>query len=177
MAHDNHTYSGNRGGGFYNHDRHDGCGYRGNSYSSFRQSQDTRPQEAPDTDSQLDQATYVAKAEKAVLALNRNKKGLFLLSTSKIRNILAMTAEILNKVNSSRGKESSEAMKAITSDLNYLRIRLVYECGREPSVKDFERKAHLLFHLSAIKTIDQCELFCHYVEALVAYHRFNGGDD
>lgn len=68
-------------------------------------------------------------------------------------------------------------MKEIMPDLNYLRIRLVYESGREPAVKDLERKSHLLSHLKDIKTLDGCELFCHYMEALVAYHRFNGGAD
>lgn len=179
MGNNNNSY-GVRGGGFGSNNRHDGGGHRpGGGFRSDRNgySHDARPQEQPDTVAPLEEAKYVDKAESAVKALLRNDDGEFLLSTSKIRNILAMTSEILNKVNSGRGKDPQDAMRWIKSDLNYLRIRLVYECGREASVKDLERKAHLLFHLSSIKTIDQCELFCHYVEALVAYHRFQGGQD
>lgn len=169
----------NHGNGYINSSRQGNNGkWNGASNSGFNSgSQGSRLQDAPDAYTPLYEANYVAIAESAVKKLEKDQHEHYKLSTSKIRNILAMTSEILNKVNSNRGKDPALAMKEIMPDLNYLRIRLVYESGREPAVKDLERKSHLLSHLKDIKTLDGCELFCHYMEALVAYHRFNCGAD
>lgn len=122
---------------------------------------------------------YVDDAEKVILTLKKNSFGKFDLTTSKIRNLLAMTSEVLNKVNNIRA--SSEGKDAVTDsirrDLNSLKIRTIYECGREDSVKDFVKKAYILEHIKGIKSLDDCEVFCHYMEALVAYHRYMGGKD
>ena len=171
----------NRGNGYISRQLNNGK-WNGASNSGFHSgSQGSRLQDAPDAYTPLDEANYVAIADSAVKKLEKEKDQYqhehYKLSTSKIRNILAMTSEILNKVNSNRGKDPALAMKEIMPDLNYLRIRLVYESGREHAVKDLEKKSHLLDHLKDIKTLDGCELFCHYMEALVAYHRFNGGAD
>ena len=60
----------------------------------------------------------------------------------------------------------------------YLKVRILYEAGREPAVKDFVERAEI------IKCIDEIGsskkkylLFNRYLEALVAYHRFFDGKD
>ncbi len=127
----------------------------------------------------LNVSEYVDDAEKVVNTLKRNYQNKFELTTSKIRNLLAMTSEILNKVNNSRAANEGDSSISVSirQDLNSLKIRTIYECGREESVKDFVSKAHILEHLKGIGSLDDCELFCHYMEALVAYHRFMGGKD
>ena len=122
---------------------------------------------------------YVDDAEKVVSTLRKNSFGKFDLTTSKIRNLLAMTSEVLNKVNNTRASAEGkdDVTDGIRQDLNSLKIRTIYECGREESVKDFVKKAYILEHLKEIKTLDDCEVFCHYMEALVAYHRYMGGKD
>jgi hypothetical protein len=40
-----------------------------------------------------------------------------------------------------------------------------------------QKKAYILEHIKGIKSLDDCEVFCHYMEALVAYHRYMGGKD
>lgn len=97
-------------------------------------------------------------------------------TTSKIRNILAMVSEIYNDVIS----EHEEALSLeLQSRIEYLKVRLVYECGREPRiVKPFVSKAGLLELLNNIgDNREKFINFARYMEALVAYHRFLGGQD
>ena len=59
------------------------------------------------------------------------------------------------------------------SGLIALRIRMVYEAGRDDAVKLFLERAQLLEYIKGLgdsraKLMD----FAHYMEALVAYHRF-----
>jgi CRISPR-associated protein Csm2 len=97
-------------------------------------------------------------------------------TTSKIRNILAKVSEIYNDVS----LDQDEVLDGdIQSRIAYLKIRLVYECGREPGIiKPFVEKAKLLELLDAIGDSRQRFIdYAHYIEALVAYHRYYGGKD
>ena len=122
---------------------------------------------------------YVDIAENAVKAL-KDKKGnnnrpIEMLTTSQIRNLLAMTADIYNEVVSDNSdKLSRETLERI----NYLRIRFVYEAGREPKVNNFVQEANLINYLKkAAESKKEYILFSRYMEALVAYHRYYGGKD
>lgn len=97
------------------------------------------------------------------------------LTTSKIRSLLSMTAEILFKANNALASEKQNLPDDLKEDLGYFRIRCAYEMGREKSVKQLDKHAHLLEHVKNVKSISDCILFCHYLEALVAYHTYNGG--
>lgn len=93
----------------------------------------------------------------------------------KIRNLLGMTADIYNEViNSKEEKLSSE----LVGRINYMKIRFIYEAGREPKVKSLIEEADILQHLKEINgSRKQYILFSHYMEALVAYRKFYGGKD
>jgi len=97
-------------------------------------------------------------------------------TTSKIRNILAKVSEIYNDVSISQNELLDSD---IQNRIAYLKVRLIYECGREPRViKPFVEKAGLLDLLDGIGNDRQRLIdFAHYMEALVAYHRFYGGSD
>lgn len=101
----------NRGNGYINSSRQGNNGkWNGARNSGFHSgSQGSRQQDAPDAYTPLDEANYVAIAESAVKKLEKDQHEHYKLSTSKIRNILAMTSEILNKVNSNRGKDPALA--------------------------------------------------------------------
>ena len=99
------------------------------------------------------------------------------LTTSKIRTLLSMSAEILFKANNALANEKQTLTDDLKEDLGYFRIRCAYEMGREKSVKQLDKQAHLLEHVKNVKSISDCILFCHYLEALVAYHKYNGGKD
>ena len=122
---------------------------------------------------------YVELAEAAIQALtqkkDRNGRSISLVTTSKIRNLLAMTAEIYNEVINSQSELLSSEIKG---RINYLKIRFVYEAGREPLVKNLVTEAKILEHLDEIKgNRAQYILFSRYMEALVAYRKYYGGKD
>ena len=84
----------------------------------------------------LDENNYVDLAEDAITKLEamtnpRTGRKIPMATTSKIRNLLAMTAELYNDVQNSSGELLSNDIKG---RINYLKIRMVYEAGREPAV-------------------------------------------
>ena len=118
---------------------------------------------------------YVDVAESVILALKNENNGRLALTTSKIRGLLSMTASIYTDVQRDRSKTLSEELQ---SRVQYLRMRVAYEAGRDPVVKKFVIKADLLEQLSNIRADkERLVLFCRYMEALVAYHRYHGGND
>ena len=123
----------------------------------------------------LDENTFVDKAEKSILNLINNsekdKRGNSkIVTNSKIRNLLAMTADIYNEVLISNEKLSSD----VNARIDYLRVRFIYECGRDQMVRDYVEEADIL---TALKEINGSRknfiLFQHYMEALVAFHKYN----
>jgi CRISPR type III-A-associated protein Csm2 len=123
---------------------------------------------------------YCDKAEAVMRSLGRPSRNdparlEFILTTSKIRNLLSMVNQIYNDVILS----DAERLEAkYSQQIIYLRVRMLYESGREPAVSDFFKKSGLLDMVNEIKD-DKSKflLFCRYLEALVAYHRFLGGRD
>ncbi|OFK73093.1 type III-A CRISPR-associated protein Csm2 [Streptococcus sp. HMSC034E03] len=115
---------------------------------------------------------YVDKAEKVIKSLNRNKRDpkLFILTTSKIRNLLNLTSTLFDE---SKVRE----YKDLADKIAYLRVQFVYQSGRETSVKDLVKKAEILDILKEINNKESLQRFCRYMEALVAYFRFYGGKD
>ena len=129
----------------------------------------------------LTQTNYVDLAEKVIvkeIVRNPKRHNSRVLTTSKIRNLLSLTNTLYNDVIHLTDEILSEE---ILGKIQYLRLRFVYEAGRdtdrEKSVKDFVEKADIIKHLQRIETRSDLLLFCRYMEALVAYHKFNGGRD
>lgn len=120
---------------------------------------------------------YTARADQVIQELKGSMgRNYQRFTTSKIRNILAMVSEIYNDVIT----EQDDALSPdLQNRIEYLKVRLVYECGREPNVvKPFVTKAGLLELLNNIgDSRDNFKKFSRYMEALVAYHRFYGGKD
>ena len=86
-----------------------------------------------------------------------------------------MTASIYNEV---IVYQQDKLSPEIVGRINYLKIRFVYEAGREPKVRDLITKANLLNYISQIGDSRQRYiLFSRYMEALVAYRKFYGGKD
>lgn len=125
----------------------------------------------------LTETNYVDLAENVIVEdLERDRKGNFRLTNSKIRNLLSLVNNLYTDVVRSSGA-NEQLSEAIEGKIQYLRLRFVYEAGREKSVKDFVEKADIIRHLKRIETRSDLLLFCRYMEALVAYHKFNGGRD
>ena len=129
----------------------------------------------------LSEKTYVNQAEsvldKLTAKIERNGKWITpqIVTTSKIRNILSMAADIYDKVLQNKEDQLSDE---IVSRIEYLRVRMIYECGREQMVKNFVNAAQLLDYIKMIGSDKKKYiLYYHYLEALVAFHRYKGGKD
>ena len=126
----------------------------------------------------LEQNTYVAKAEKAINECRKvtNSRGkVEMITTSQIRHLLATTADIYNQVMLSMNDVLSEE---ITGRIAYLKIRFIYEMGRDSKMKTFAQQAEILKAIDEIGNSKQKYiLFSRYMEALVAYDKFYGGKD
>lgn len=120
---------------------------------------------------------YVKAAEKAIKNLQKNA-GKSIVTTSKIRNLLALTASIYNDVNDPVNASSRELSDEIISQIQYLKIRFIYEAGREISVKKLVEEACILEVIDGIGTKKENYIkFSRYMEALVAYRKYLIGRD
>lgn len=121
---------------------------------------------------------YVDRAEKAIkkmIVVDKNGKEKINLTTSKIRNILSLVSDLYNDAQRHRSEELSDDLY---NRVQYLKIRMAYEAGREKTVKNFLDTANLLQEINRIGKSKKALLeFCHYMEALVAYHKFYGGKE
>jgi CRISPR-associated protein Csm2 len=121
---------------------------------------------------------YVKEAETVILGIaeKSNYGYRFKLTTSKLRNILSLVNQIYNEVILF---PEEKLPAAIQDKIKYLRVRIVYEAGRDRfAVKPFVDKARLLAKIEDIGGSRKKFLeFSRYMEALVAYHRFYGGND
>ena len=93
------------------------------------------------------------------------------LTTTKLRSIYSLVTNIYVQVN------TPEEYEQHRPDIQYLKVRMAYEAGREPSVKAFLEKTHLMKLVDAIESFEQFRLYCRYAESLVAYFKFFGGKD
>ena len=86
-----------------------------------------------------------------------------------------MTADIYNQVMICQNDKLNDDLKG---RIEYLRVRFMYECGREVLVKNFVEEADIL---SILKEINGSKknyiLFSRYMEALIAFHKYYGGKD
>ena len=122
---------------------------------------------------ELTDENYVDQAKKVIdnLVKGRDK----LLTTSKIRKLLAMVSDMYTKA---KRLKSDVLNSDWISKIQYFKMHTIYEAGREPSVKKFVEEAQLIDQLDKIKTDrKKLILFCHYMEALVAYRKFSNVRD
>lgn len=137
----------------------------------------------------LSDDNYVIIAEKVLLSFkneenNFNKENdkdtkekFYIVTTTKLRNLLSMISDIYNDVITQGGTEgnSDKLNIDITKRINYLKVKVVYESGRDNSVRKFVDRANISKHLDdVIKSKSKADfiLFCRYMEALVAYRKF-----
>lgn len=172
------SYGGNRGG--YSNSYGGGRGSSSGGYNNrgdYGQQKELPPEIVPLKVPE----DYVDQAEKIMQSLLAPQKEA--VTTSKIRGMLSLVTEIYNKENLRTDAKLQPESKA---KIDLMRVRVAYEYGRDNGkrkgkdtvypVREFITQAHLLEYLKGIST-DRADLirFAHYMEALVAYHRYFGG--
>lgn len=142
------------------------------------------PQKAlpPETVPRKVPENYVDEAERIMRALISSGTTI---TTSKIRNLLSLVTDIYND-ESIRTEDKLKPDSVVK--LNLMRVRVAYEYGRDNGesvgkdkvypMREFITQAHLREYLKGIST-DRADLirFAHYMEALVAFHRYLGGKE
>ena len=142
------------------------------------------PQKAlpPETIPRKVPENYVDEAERIMRALISSGTTV---TTSKIRNLLSLVTDIYND-ESIRTEDKLKPDSVVK--LNLMRVRVAYEYGRDNGesvgkdkvypMREFITQAHLREYLKGIST-DRADLirFAHYLEALVAFHRYLGGKE
>ena len=142
------------------------------------------PQKAlpPETVPRKVPENYVDEAERIMRALISSGTTI---TTSKIRTLLSLVTDIYND-ESIRTEDKLKPDSVVK--LNLMRVRVAYEYGRDNGesvgkdkvypMKEFITQAHLREYLKGIST-DRADLirFAHYMEALVAFHRYLGGKE
>ena len=123
---------------------------------------------------QINENNYVDKAEEIITRLSkkidRRGKTLDMVATSKIRNLLSMAADIYNQVLDCK---DNELPTKLVSRIDYLRVRFIYECGRDERTNDLIDEAGLIDILKQINgDKNNYILFYHYMEALVAFKKY-----
>ncbi len=123
---------------------------------------------------ELTNTNYVDRAEEVILKLKESGGGRIRLTTSQIRNILTITSTIYDNAKRKKGPLDEEELMSV----QLLRTKFVYESGRDKNVEQFIQMADLINLIKSIgDSREKLILFCKYMEALVAYHRFEGGKD
>lgn len=128
---------------------------------------------------ELTNENYVSHAESVIKKLIDENGKNKLLTTSKIRKLLAMISDMYAKA---KRLKSSTLNSDLVVKIQYFKMRTIYEAGREQGkekpVKSFVEEAQLIEQIDKIKTDkDKLILFCLYMEALVAYRKYLGGKD
>lgn len=124
----------------------------------------------------VNERNYVDEAERVIKTLisksRKDKWGnpLDIVTTSKLRNLLAMSADIYNEVLNRKDDKLSED---VCARIEYLRVRFLYEAGRENSVKNLLDESGMLDVLKGINgSKKNYILFNRYMEALVAFRKY-----
>ena len=141
---------------------------------------DSRPKSTPITREALPE-DYVRAAEGAVIAIKDENKPV--ISTSKLRSLFSLFTDLYNDITRS---DQEELTGVQVNALRAAKVRIYYEIGREDryngfldsaSVGRFVRHSHLLQYLEDIgDSAEKLTRFYHYMEALVAFHRFYFGE-
>ena len=156
------AYSNNGGYGGYNR------GFQGGQSRPQPRRDSDRP--APEILPEAVPADYIDRAEAVIKELLESRRNI---TTSKIRNLLSLVSGIYD---AEKLRTAQELTPDSISRVGMMRIRTAYEAGRDDTVKTFVEKARLLQYMKGIgSSREDLIRFAHYMEALVAYHRFYGG--
>ena len=96
-------------------------------------------------------------------------------------NVVKQADEVMHQlmnVYKSKNVGVQQLTDELATEVQYLKVKIVYQAGREATVKKFVQASQLLECIDGIGTdMKKYDEFAHYVEALVAYHKFYGGQD
>ncbi len=123
----------------------------------------------------------VQEAENVIESLRKDRFGKPDIATSQLRKFLSAVNVMNNKVLVSKVEANGEKVvlpDAMVAEIKYLKVKAIYQAGRDPKAREFVEKAKLGQWIDSIgNSREKYEEFSRYMEALVAWHKFKGGRD
>ena len=120
----------------------------------------------------------IRRAEETITLIKKQGQGRIFLTMTQLRKFLVAVNRINNKVMvwQIQNPTAGELPAELVSEIKYLEVKLLYQCGRERNVKDFEQKTDLTKQIRNIgNDKKKYEQFAKFMEAVVAFHKFEGG--
>lgn len=103
----------------------------------------------------------------------KNEKPRPIITVSQLRKFLSGVNAVQNKFSVLSG-DKPEKEAEILNEVQYLRIKLAYQAGREKSIKPVQLELDPI--IAQIKSKDEFNVFARLIESVVAYHKYYGGD-
>lgn len=122
----------------------------------------------------------VAKAEEVVKGLPKDRFDKIEVTTSQIRKFLSAVNSLNNRIAlyKIQHAETQKLTPELAGEVKYLKIKLVYQAGREQKVRRFVEQSGLIKYIDEIgNSTEKFDEFAKYVEALIAFHKYYGGRD
>lgn len=95
-----------------------------------------------------------------------------MVNTTQLRLLLSNAVIVKNKISIENSKDG-KLSESIQSEIKYLLIKHIYQCGREPKMKDFDETFKISFALKNIKnSVESFNNFYRYLEEIVAYVKY-----
>ncbi|MBQ9869320.1 MAG: type III-A CRISPR-associated protein Csm2 [Ruminococcus sp.] len=127
----------------------------------------------------INKLNYVKQAETVMGCLFNENNGKYVITSSQMRNIHSLIMGLYDSVRLNPEEQLDEETK---SQIQYVKMRIVYIAGRDKAnnknsvIEKFLNRSELLNYIDSIgSSRDDLILVCRYMEALVAYHKFDGG--
>ena len=98
------------------------------------------------------------------------------ITKTKLHGILDLVNKIYNKIFHLPNEELTDSQLA---EIAYIEVKMAYEFGREENVKKFGEITHLMKlirQVRANKSKQDFLLYARYIESLIAYFKFYGGE-
>ena len=121
-----------------------------------------------------------AEAEAVILKLKERGNNKIFLKTSQLRKFLSAVNAVTNRVMVYHAQHIDEKRLPVelASEVKYLKVKFAYQAGRMREVREFGETARIKEHIDRVGDSFQAyQCFARYMEALVAYHKFYGGQE
>lgn len=121
-----------------------------------------------------------AEAEAVILKLKEQGHDKIVLKTSQLRKFFSAVNAVTNRimVYHARHLDERQLPLELASEVKYLKVKFAYQAGRMREVREFGKAARIKEHIDEIgDSLERYQGFARYMEALVAYHKFYGGQD
>jgi len=97
-------------------------------------------------------------------------------TTTQLRLLLSNAVIIKNKIQVETRKGDEISVK-LENEIKYLLVKHIYQCGREPKVKNFDKEFHISEKIKEIgNSAKKFNDFYHYLEEIVAYMKYYESD-